>query len=122
MVLRKDNVAFVEAAIDKSHIQVVYRFPNGYGASIVRTKSHIPFGRKYSSYTDDDDWELAVLRFRSDDNRDYNLDYSTPITSDVLGYQSDDEVNAVLEQIGKLSLGLPEPSELCDDDACANNL
>jgi hypothetical protein len=110
VTLRNENVVIVESSEDKLSLRVVYRFPNGYGADIARAKSPIPFlGREYLTYTDKDTWELAVIRFNSEDNTDYVLVYNTPITDDVLGYLPDNEVNEILSQIEKLSIGLPEP-------------
>ena len=63
-------------------------FENGYGASIV--KGEYTYGGKEGLY------ELAVL----DSNGD--LTYSTPITNDVLGHLSEDDVTKVLEQIQNL--------------------
>ena len=63
-------------------------FENGYGASVV--KGEYTYGGKDGLY------ELAVL----DSNGD--LTYSTPITNDVLGHLSEDDVTKVLEQIQNL--------------------
>jgi hypothetical protein len=63
-------------------------FENGYGASVVQT---------FFSYGGDKGlYELAVL----DSNGD--LTYETPITDDVLGHLSEDDVTKLLEQIQKL--------------------
>jgi hypothetical protein len=63
-------------------------FENGYGASVV--KGEYTYGGKDGLY------ELAVL----DSNGD--LTYDTPITNDVLGHLSEDDVTKVLEQIQSL--------------------
>ena len=63
-------------------------FENGYGASVV--KGEYTYGGKDGLY------ELAVL----DSNGD--LTYDTPITNDVLGHLSEDEVTEVLKQIQNL--------------------
>ena len=63
-------------------------FENGYGASVV--KGEYTYGGKEGLY------ELAVL----DSNGD--LTYDTPITNDVLGHLSEDDVTKVLEQIQNL--------------------
>ena len=55
--------------------QFIYRFPNGYGASVI--KSAISYGG------DEGLWEVGVLKFQS--NGPY-LDYTTPITNDVIGF------------------------------------
>ena len=63
-------------------------FENGYGASIV--KGEYTYGGKDGLY------ELAVLNSSGD------LIYDTPVTSDVEGYLSEDDVTKLLEQIQKL--------------------
>ena len=60
-------------------------FENGYGASVVQT--FFSYGGKDGLY------ELAVL----DSNG--SLTYETPITSDVEGYLTEDDVTKLLEQI-----------------------
>ena len=70
-------------------IQKVYSFPNGYGASVVK--------HSYSYGGKDNKWELAVLK-------DGGLCYDTDITSDVLGYLNDPEVDSYLRQIEKLEV------------------
>ncbi len=64
-------------------------FENGYGASVVKTP--MSYGGKNGLY------ELAVL----DSNGD--LTYETPVTSDVEGYLSEDDVTRLLEQIQNLA-------------------
>ena len=74
-----------------SGTQKVYRFDNGYGASVV---SH-PF----SYGGDEGKFELGVVKFVGDR---FKLTYETPITADVLGYLSEDDVAATLDQIQAL--------------------
>ena len=59
-------------------------FPNGLGASVVRSK--------YSYGGRNGLWELAVVR-------GHEIVYDTPITHDVLGYLTDADVEKVLAQI-----------------------
>ena len=63
--------------------QNIYRFENGYGASVVP-----------EAYPDQ--YELAVL-----DSED-NITYKTPITDDVIRYMSEQEVQETLKQISEL--------------------
>ncbi len=67
--------------------QAVFKFENGYGASVIEH---------------DHSWgiELAVLLFTKDDN--FTLCYDTPITSDVIGNMTEDEVKETLQQIKEL--------------------
>jgi hypothetical protein len=73
--------------------QIIHRFDNGYGASVVR--------HEFSYGGPQGFWELAVLRFKPG-AEDGSLTYSTPITSDVLGHLTDDEVAEALGQIEQL--------------------
>lgn len=73
-------------------IQYIFKAKNGYGASIVK--------HDYSYGGKDGLWELAVIQFEA--NNDWDICYDTPITNDVLGHLSDDEVNETLEKIEKL--------------------
>lgn len=72
-------------------VQAKYFFPNGYGVSVIRS-SH-SYGGSEGLY------ELAVLKGTEDD---WDLTYSTPITEDVLGYQSEDEIQQLMEQVASL--------------------
>ena len=78
--------------------QVVHKFENGYGASVVRAPNVGFWGTTYGY--DEGLWELAVLTFVND--TEFHLDYSTPITNDVIGHLSDEDVLAVLAQIEAL--------------------
>jgi hypothetical protein len=68
--------------------QYIFTFDNGYGASVVRG-AHTYGGSSGL-------WEVAVL------NCNGNIDYSTPITDDVLGWQNDEGVAEVLASIAAL--------------------
>lgn len=73
-------------------VQKIYKFDNGYGASVIRGD--------YSYGGSSGLWELAVLKF--DDDGDWSLNYSTDITDDVLGYLEWDKVEETLKEIEKL--------------------
>lgn len=75
-------------------VQKLYRFDNGYGASVVRFE--------FSYGGDAGLWELGVIKFDGDE---WHLTYETPVTDDVLGYLSDDEVETTLTQIAELPAG-----------------
>lgn len=65
---------------------IAYRihYPNGYGASIIKSSS---------SYGGELDlWEVAVLK-------DDELCYDTPLTDDVVGYLTEEEVVAICDDI-----------------------
>ena len=72
--------------------QTFYEFPNGYGASVI-------YGA--STY----DLELAVLKWDKDGG-DWEIDYTTPITNDVVGHI--EELDLVLGEI----YDLPEEEDL----------
>ena len=65
--------------------QRIYKFPNGYGASIIRHKGSYGFKGGL--------WELAVLDSTG------TLCYDTSVTNDVIGYLSDEEVILKLNEI-----------------------
>jgi hypothetical protein len=69
--------------------QLIYKFPNGYGASVVC--------HAYSYGGDEGLLELAVL------GTDGHLDYDTPVTDDVEGRLSAPEAAQLLQQIENLS-------------------
>lgn len=69
--------------------QDIYKFPNGFGASVVRGP--------YSYGGSEGLWELAVL------DAEGQLTYTTEITSDVLGYLEAEEVEETLREVMHLS-------------------
>jgi hypothetical protein len=72
--------------------QRLYRFENGYGASVVRNPAN--YGGK------DGLWELAVIRF--DDDGTWSLTCDTPVTEDVLGWLDESQVQDYLHKIRAL--------------------
>lgn len=70
--------------------QAVLRFPNGYGASLV--KHSFSYGAV----------EIAVIKFDSADNEDWKIVYDTPIADDVIGCADANEARQVLSQIQSL--------------------
>lgn len=78
-------------------VQHLYRFPNGYGASVVCSM--------FSYGGDQSLWELAVIYWPDPENQDiYNFDltYETPVTSDVVGHLNSEDVTELLTQIEAL--------------------
>jgi hypothetical protein len=63
--------------------QIIYRFPNGYGARVV--DHSFSYGL-----------EIAVL-----DSND-NITYDTPITDDVIGYNTPESAAKIITEISKL--------------------
>ena len=81
---------FLELPNNPLHGGIQYHFKakNGYGASIVR--HDFSYGNERGL------WEVAIL------DKDGSITYDTPITSDVLGYLNEKEVNEVLLAVEKL--------------------
>lgn len=88
-------------------VQRLYRFVNGYGASVIR---------HFGSYGGNDGlYELAVIIWDPKDNitlvetdrykriTGWTICYSTAITNDVIGYLEEDQVNTILSFIEKLN-------------------
>lgn len=76
--------------------QHLFSFPNGYGASVVR---------HFGTYGYEDGlFELAVLDqvIQEEDGYHVELTYDTPITDDVLGWLSVEEVLEILGAIKSL--------------------
>jgi hypothetical protein len=70
-------------------VQRVYRSKSGYGLSAVNPQilRSYPFA-----------WEIAVLKDVSKDGKEFTLDYSTPLTSDVEVFSSDEEANEFIHR------------------------
>lgn len=68
--------------------QTVYRFDNGYGASLIVGGMFAYGGR-----------EIAVLAFDGDE---WSICYSTPLTDDVIGHLSPEEARSTLLSIQNL--------------------
>ena len=73
--------------------QKVYRFDNGFGASVVQ--------HSFSYGGDCGQWELAVITFEADG---WRLNYETEITDDVIGRLEWHEVIGLLDQIAALQV------------------
>jgi hypothetical protein len=79
-------------------IQYVFRFKNGYGASVVcHDKS---YGGNVGL------WEIATIKFAPEGcmncTGDWEIIYDTGLCTDVLGWQSEDEVIDILKRIKNL--------------------
>ncbi len=73
--------------------QAEHEFPNGYGVSVIT-------GSMF--YTSDDaPYEIAIIK-RSLKFKNGNICYDTPITDDVLRYQTEADVDDVLRQVEEL--------------------
>jgi len=88
----KKNLVTAVMRDDGGGIKYVFRFKNGYGASVIKNK--------YSYGNEDNLWELAVIVFVS--RGTWHLCYNTPITNDVEGYLSNRQVRSLLKRIKRL--------------------
>jgi len=73
-------------------VQHLYKFPNDYGASVIKTD--YSYGGKSGL------WEIAVYDYSIDKSGE--ITYHTPITQDVIGHLSWVNVEKTLEEIFKL--------------------
>jgi phosphoketolase len=71
--------------------KMVYRFRNGYGASMIWDKLH-----------SEPVYEIAVTRYSGPEDGSWELCYETHITDDVLRHMDADIARSVLEQVGDL--------------------
>ena len=85
MRYKKDGHTHLELGMG---IHDVYRFHNDYGASVVRNSMSHGF-------------ELAVIKFTGPGDDDWDINYDTPITDDVIGFVAD-ELPEILAQIEAL--------------------
>lgn len=86
------NYEGFESYLDHSHVSYLFRFENGYGASVIKNRSSYGYEK--------DLWELAVIQFNDDGI--WDICYTTEITSDVIGYLTDEDVRKLLEKIKAL--------------------
>ena len=72
-------------------VQAIHLFENGYGVSVIRTP--FSYGGPNGLY------EVAVIRGNSDN---WQITYDTPITGDVLGWQTPQDIDDVLNRVQSL--------------------
>ncbi len=88
---------WLSRTLDLGAVQHIYRFANGFGASVIRGP--------YSYGGPKGLWELGVVQFAddpADDEGRWALTYDTPVTDDVLGWLTPNEVAELLVQIARL--------------------
>lgn len=75
--------------------------PNGYGLSVVRFM--IPKWndgpQQYGSYCDDETWEVAILKGTPEN---WELCYDTEIATDVMSYQTEEDINCILKKLRRI--------------------
>ncbi len=72
-------------------MQITFRFDNNYGLSVVC--------HSFSYGNSNGEFEIAIIIFNSEDNKDWDICYYTNITDDVLGYQTKDDVISIIERV-----------------------
>lgn len=85
--MRSENILYQRNLYDG--VQVIYKFPNGYGASVVQ--------HDMSYGGDEGKWELALITFKSGTD-EWHLSYDDDF-DDVVGYLTEDMVDEYLTQI-----------------------
>lgn len=91
------DLEFKSPPYDVNGRQAKMMFENGYGISVVRFRM---YGGFFGSYTNNEsEWEIAVLK---GNEKNWDLDYSTPITENVCGYLLAEEVTKIMKQIQEL--------------------
>ena len=81
------DLKFIPHEIDPNGIQARHDFKNGFGVSVIKTL--FSYGR------DNDLYEVGIME-------DGRLTYSTEITQDVLGYQSEADIDEILKRVEEL--------------------
>jgi len=93
-LLRTISPQGARSSLERLEFQAIFRFRNGYGASVVQHKG---------SYSGDKGrYELAVAMWDSERDNDWGICYSTPITNDVLGHLEPSDVFDILNQVAAL--------------------
>lgn len=81
-------------------VQAIHEFPNGYGISVINGKY---------AHCDDHTYEVAILK-------DGHLTYDTPLTQDVLNYQTEKDIDNILSFLENY-----QPSYIDIDDEQRND-
>lgn len=81
-----------EKVLHQESYQYIFKFDNGYGASVVKNSGS--YGHALDLF------ELAVIKFT--DEFTWDLCYTTEITDDVIGYLTNNGVLNLLEAIKNL--------------------
>jgi hypothetical protein len=90
IIMNFSELKFQET-VSPNGVQALVFFPNGYGASVV--KSDFSYGGKEGLY------ELAVIE---GDEDVWMITYESSVTSDVLGYLTEEDVERYLKQIEQI--------------------
>lgn len=91
--MKTKHTPIVKRGTRRGGSQGIYRFPNNFGASVVCDS--------FSYGGEEGLKELGVIKFKENSDN-WSLTYDTPITSDVIGHLTDDDVDALLDRIADL--------------------
>ena len=92
-----DLIFLTDVTEEYTKRQAVYFFSNGYGISVINIIG--TNGEHYSYTKNKDQYEIAVLEGVKNNSR---ITYDTPITDDVIGYLTLEEVYNLMKQIENL--------------------
>ena len=88
-----EKLQWVERRPD-GHYQALQFFNNDYGVSVVFG----PF-----NYSDNNTYEMAVIKRNADQRQGWEITYQTPITSDVVGYATPEQITKYMQEIATYS-------------------
>ncbi len=91
-----DDIEFKPHAIGDGVHGLLF-FPGGYGLSVVRFSN--PFGGGSYTSNDIEDYEVAIIKGTKDQ---WDICYDTKITNDVLGFQTKENINDIINHIMRL--------------------
>lgn len=91
-----DDIVFTPHKVGEGSQGLIF-FPGGYGLSVVRFK--IPESPRYGTYCDGNTWEVAILKGTKDQ---WEICYDTELTSDVLTYQTKEDINKIIKHVQRL--------------------
>ncbi len=97
-MFKHENYLTLKEDFDKDNIHYIWKFPNNYGASVVRREDSYGFHQGL--------FELAVIKYN--EKGKWDIDYDTHITNDVIGYLNEQSVNSLLDEIIKLDIKVEE--------------
>lgn len=93
----RKNLVDVGFSIIKNKVTAyIFRFDNDYGALVV-DGSIVDMPSGYEN-----GWEFSVIRFYSERNDRYILDFCTPVADDVMACENDEDVRDLLAKIKEL--------------------
>ena len=90
MLYNSQNIVNITTLFSIEKYHILYRFSNGYGASVIQK-------------TNSDDVEVSVLTFTSEDIFDYVITTDTPVTTGSLINSKTKDFTSIMFQIESLT-------------------